>query len=317
MKRINNLFQQIISIENLQLADERARKGKSKRYGVILHDKNRENNILWLHESLKNKKYFTSPYKIFTIYEPKERIISSLPFRDRIVHHAIMNILEPIFVSTFTADTYSCIKGRGIHAGKKAVEKALQDKANTHYCLKMDIKKFYPNIDHAILKQLLRKKFKDLDLLWLLDEIIDSSPGVPIGNYLSQFFANFYLTYLDHYLKATYDIDYFRYLDDMVILHKCKKYLHKILADVKRYLQEKLNLILKKNYQVFLISARGIDFLGYVFRHGYTRVRKGIKKNFARSVAKNKSQASIAAYLGWLMHADCNHLRKKLLHGKL
>jgi RNA-directed DNA polymerase len=122
-------------------------------------------------------------------------------FPDRITHHAVMNILEPIFMQLFTSDTYSCIKKRGIHAAALAVKKALRNEPATRYCLKLDIKKFYPNIDHQVLKHLLRRKFKDEDLLWLLDEIIDSAPGLPIGNYLSQYFANFYLTYFDHWIK--------------------------------------------------------------------------------------------------------------------
>lgn len=188
MKRINNLFQKICSIENLQLADTIARKGKSKQYGVLLHDRNKEANILALHQMLINKMYSTSPYSTFKIYEPKEREVFRLPYYpDRIVHHAIMLHLEAIFVSTFTTDTYSCIKGKGIHAAANAVKQALKDVPGTTYCLKLDVKKFYPNVDHLILKQLVRRKIKDADLLWLLDGIIDSAPGLPIGNYLSSF----------------------------------------------------------------------------------------------------------------------------------
>jgi RNA-directed DNA polymerase len=209
MKRINNLYEKIYSIENLQLADSIARKGKLKQPGVIEHDKNREANIHKLHEMLVNKTYKTSAYTTFTIFEPKERVIYRLPyFPDRITHHAVMNILEPVFVSTFTANTYSCIKKRGIHAAAKAVKKALQHETETKYCLKLDIRKFYPNIDHEILKQLIRRKIKDRDLLWLLDEIIDSTEGMPIGNYLSQYLANFYLTYFDHWIKEVKQVKY-------------------------------------------------------------------------------------------------------------
>jgi RNA-directed DNA polymerase len=204
MKRIGNIYQQIYSLDNLRLADQKASKRKSYQKGVQLHALNREANLLLLHEQLKSKTYQTSPYTTFTIHEPKERIIYRLPyFPDRITHHAVMNILEPVFVSLFTADTYSCIKERGIHGAARAVRKALFDEPGTTYCLKLDIKKFYPSVDHAILKTLLRKKFKDQDLLWLLDGIIDSAEGLPIGNYLSQYLANFYLTYFDHWLKET------------------------------------------------------------------------------------------------------------------
>ncbi|WP_340112639.1 reverse transcriptase domain-containing protein [Maribellus mangrovi] len=316
MKRIGNLYEQIYSIENLQLADQIARKGKAKQPGVIWHDKSREANIQKLHEMLRDKTYQTSEYTTFTVYEPKERLIFRLPFfPDRITHHAVMNILEPVFVSTFTADTYSCIKGRGIHACANAVKRALRDVEGTQFCLKLDIKKFYPSIDHEILKQLLRKKIKDNDLLWLLDEIIDSTDGLPIGNYLSQYFANFYLTYFDHWMKEVKRVNYyFRYADDLVILSDSKPYLHQLLADIRDYLSGNLKLEVKQNHQVFPVSSRGIDFVGYVFYHTHTRLRKSIKKNFARMLKQRKNEKSIASYNGWAAHCNSKNLLKKLLN---
>ncbi|MBS7234253.1 hypothetical protein KHA90_24970 [Flavobacterium psychroterrae] len=146
------------------LADTRAQKGKSKQKGVIIHNRNKESNILKLHDILKNKVYVTSEYATFKVYEPKERIVSKLQFfPDRITHHAIMNVLEPIFTKLFTTDTYSSIKGKGIHSAAKAVKKALADVPGTTYCLKLDITKFYPSINHHILKNQLRRKFKDND----------------------------------------------------------------------------------------------------------------------------------------------------------
>lgn len=324
MKRIGNLYQNICSLENLQLADSVARKGKSKQPGVTEHDKNRDANILKLHEMLISKTYQTSDYTTFTIFEPKERIISRLPyFHDRIAHHAIMNILEPIFVATFIANTYSCIKGRGIHAAARAVKEALKDDFGTQYCLKLDIRKFYLNIDHAILKQLLRKKIKDNDLLWLLDEIIDSAPGVPIGNYLSQYFANYHLTFFDHWIKEEKRVKYyFRYADDMVILSDSKEYLHELLSEIQGYMANKLKLQIKGNYQVFPVDSdrlkgRGIDFVGYVFRHTHTLLRKSIKQNFARMIAKNRNPQSVASYYGWACHCNSRNLLKKLFHEQL
>ena len=298
------------------LADSIARKGKSKQPGVIEHDRNRESNIQDLHAMLVNKTYITSPYTTFTIYEPKERIIFRLPyFPDRITHHAVMNVLEPLFVSTFTADTYSCIKGRGIHAAAYSVKKALHDIPGTHYCLKLDIRKFYPSIDHGVLKALLRRKIKDNDLLWLLDGIIDSADGLPIGNYLSQYFANFYLTYFDHWMKEDRKVKYyFRYADDLVILSDNKPYLHQLLSDIRAYLSNNLKLTVKGNYQVFPVDQRGIDFVGYVFYHTHIRLRKTIKQNFARMIARNRNDKSIASYKGWAVHCDTKHLIKKLLH---
>lgn len=319
MKRKSNLYQQIYCIENLQKADSIARKGKSMQPGVIKHDKNKEGNIQTLHEMLKNKTYKTSEYTTFTIFEPKERLIYRLPyFPDRITHHAVMNIMEPIFVSTFTRDTYSCIKKRGIHAATAAVKFALWNENETQYCLKLDIKKFYPNVDHDILKQILRRKIKDKDLLWLLDEIIDSTDGLPIGNYLSQYFANFYLTYFDHWIKEVKQVKhYFRYADDLVILAGDKPYLHNLLSEIREYMSVNLKLTIKNNYQVFPVDSRGIDFVGYVFRHTHTRLRKSIKQNFARMLVKNKNSQSIASYNGWAAHCDSKHLLKKLLHEQI
>lgn len=316
MKRYNNLYEQVYSIENLKLADQKARKGKAMQYGVQLHCKNEDANILKLHEMLKNKTYHTSAYSKFKIYDPKERDVYRLPyFPDRIAHHAIMNVLKPIFVSVFTADTYSCIEGRGIHAASYALRDALKDIDGTKYCLKLDIKKFYPSIDHSVLKQLLRKKIKDSDLLWLLDEIIDSTAGVPIGNYLSQYFANYYLAFFDHQLKEELGVKYyFRYADDMVILSDNKQYLHHLLEQIRTNLTN-LRLLVKENYQVFPVEARGIDFVGYVHYHTHTLLRKGIKQNFARMMAKNRNRASMASYKGWAVHANTKNLITKL-YGK-
>jgi RNA-directed DNA polymerase len=316
MKRIGNLYELIISMDNLRKADELARKGKKKSYGVRVHDKNRDDNILKLHESLKNKTFKTSDYHIFKIFEPKEREIYRLPyFPDRIVHHAVMNVLEPIWMSIFTDDTYSCIKGKGIHAAVKKLKRDLKDTDGTRYCLKLDIKKFYPSIDHDILKTIVRRKIKDNDLLWLLDEIIDSAPGVPIGNYLSQYFANLYLAYFDHYIKEDLRVKYYyRYADDIVILSNNKEDLHYLLNTIKNYFNDHLNIEVKRNYQVFPIDARGIDFLGYRFYHTHTLLRKSIKKRFARAVSRKKGDLRQvhAAYWGWAKHCNSTNLLKKL-----
>lgn len=316
MKRINNIYNKICSLDNLRLADKIARKGKREQLGVQQHIENCDTNLLLLEDMLRSKTYATSEYTVFKIYEPKEREIYRLPyFPDRIVHHAIMNVLEPMFVACFTADTYSCIKGRGIHAAQRAVERALKNQNGTKYCLKLDIKKFYPSIDHDVLKTLLRKKVKDDELLWLLDEIIDSAEGLPIGNYLSQYLANFYLTYFDHWLKEVKQVKYyFRYADDIVVLGATKEWLHEVLGAIRMYLSTELSLTVKKNYQVFPVSSRGIDFVGYRFYHTHTELRKSIKKNFARKLSKGCSDASIASYTGWLGHCDSKHLMKKLLH---
>lgn len=320
MKRIGNLYSRIYSMDNLVLADAIASKGKTKQYGVILHNRNKDGNLQSLQEMLIKKTYRTSQYSTFKVFEPKERLVYRLPyFPDRILHHAIMNVMEGVFVGTFTRDTYSCIKGRGIHDAAQKVKSALNDRENTAYCLKLDIKKFYPSIDHDILKQLLRRKIKDVDLLWLLDEIIDSADGVPIGNYLSQYLANFYLTYFDHWIKESLHVKYyFRYADDIVILHSSKEHLHALLSDIRTYLEARLNLQVKSNYQVFPVAARGIDFVGYKFYHTHTLLRKGIKQNFARMLKHKPNDASIASYKGWAKHCNSINLMNKLLpHAQL
>lgn len=323
MKRIGNLYDQICTLENLELADEKARRGKLRSHGVKRHDKNRTENIKSLREALLNGTFRTSKYDVFTIYEPKEREIYRLPyFPDRIVHHAVMNVLEPIWTSIFTADTYSCIKNRGIHAVAKKVLKALrEDPETTTYCLKIDVRKFYPSIDHDVLKGILRRKLKDKRLLTLLDEIIDSADGVPIGNYLSQYFANLILAYFDHWIKEEKRVKYyFRYADDIVILAPDKAYLHSLLKEIRQYMSE-LKLQVKDNWQVFPVASRGIDFLGYVFFHTHTRMRKGIKQRLCKRIGKlNKRKTlteeefkrNVCSWWGWAKYCDSKHLIKKL-----
>lgn len=323
MKRINNLYPLIYDSKNIELADNKARKCKRQRYGVSKHDQNREDDNQKLSETLKNKEYKTSPYTTYTIFEPKERLIFRLPYYpDRITHHAIMNIMEPIWVKIFTKDTYSCIKTRGIHSLVKQLQEDLRnDPEGTKYCLKMDIKKFYPSITHSILKQIIRKKIKDKDLLFLLDEIISSAKGVPIGNYLSQFFANLYMAYFDHWVKEELKVKYYyRYADDMVILCDSKEQLRSWLVAIKVYLTNVLNLKLKDNYQIYPVESRGIDFVGYVCYRNYTLLRKSIKLKLQglvraykdKKIGKSKLQLKLASYFGWLKYCDSKNLLREI-----
>lgn len=314
MKRYTNLYQQICSRENLHAAYKLACKGKPEHKGIREFNSNYDANIDSLHFALVNKTYTTGAYTNFPVFDKKERIVSRLPFIDRIVHHAVLLIVEPLLTSVYTTDTYSCIKGRGTHKASYALRKALRNKTATTYYLQLDIKKFYPSVDHSILKALLRRKFKDQDLLWLFDNIIDSAPGLPIGNYTSQHFGNFYLCFLDHYIKQELKAKYlFRYLDDYVLLADNKKDLHVMLAAIRTYLKDNLKLTVKGNYKIRPVSE-GIDFVGYVhFSHDHVEIRKAIKQAFARMLAKKKNPASIAAYKGWLVHCNSRNLVKKLL----
>lgn len=319
-KRISNIYHKIYDKQNVDIADRKARKCKRRRYGVRKHDENREkeNNQLCL--LLRNGEYKTSEYTTYKIYEPKERIIFRLPYYpDRITHHAIMNIMESIWVKIFTRDTYSCIKNRGIHALLQKLQSDLaSDPEGTKYCLKLDIKKFYPSINHKILKQIIRKKIKDKNLLKLLDEIIDSADGVPIGNYLSQFFANLYLAYFDHWVKEELKVKYYyRYADDIVLLSDSKQQLRNWLLAIKIYLRVVLDLKLKDNYQIFPVDSRGVDFVGYVCYHNYTKLRKSIKKKMLRTISNDKQDKAmldrkLASYFGWLKYCNSKNLLKKI-----
>lgn len=327
MKRYDNLFEKIYDLDNIRIAHKNARKGKTFYKEVQMVDANPEKYVLEIHEMLKDKAFRNSKYVVFKRnFGGKEREIFKLPyFPDRIIHHCIMQVIEPIWVKTLIRDTFSSIKGRGIHDGVKRVKKAMKDCFNTKYCLKMDVKKFYPSVDHNILKSIVRKKIKCENTLWLIDEIIDSTSGIPIGNYLSQYLGNIYLSGLDHYAKESLHIKrYFRYCDDIVILYKNKKILHRILLLIDKYLQNVLNLSMKKNYQIFPVDTRLVDFLGYRFGHGFTLVRKNIATKFKKKARKLLQDSlslgeefniisSLMSYIGWLVHANSMNLMRKYL----
>lgn len=339
MKRIGNLFERIISMDNLRLADEKARKGKLRTYGVRMHDRNRESNLIALHESLKSRTFKNSEYTSFVVYEPKERIIHRLPYYpDRILHHAIMNVLEPIWRSVFTHNTYSCIKGRGIEGCAKAVDKIIgKYRGKPLYCLKMDIRKYYPSIDNELLLDIISWKIKDKDVLWLLGEIIMSMDGLAIGNYPSGYLSNLYLAYFMHFVNERLHVivgretpfDSTEYADDICIFSDNKEDLHKAFDVVKAHLIEKLHLEVKDNWQIFPIarnrydkSGRALDYVDYKFYREQKLIRKSIKKNFCRKVSRlNRKRCiepleykqEIAPWLGWAKHSDSRNLVKTIL----
>ena len=322
MKRYDYLFDKICSIENLRLADEKARKGKKRSRGVRLFDRDREGNLERLHYLLLSGDYHTSRYTFFKVHDPKERTIARLPYYpDRIVHHAIMIVCGPIWEKLYTRDTYACIPGRGGHACRARIKEDMRkDPEGTKYCLKLDIRHYYPSVDHEIMKGIIRRKIKDVRLLRLLDEIIDSAPGLPIGNYLSQSLANVYLAYMDHYIKEVAKVKYYyRYVDDIVVLSGDKEELRQALAVFRTQLGN-LSLEVKPNWQIFPVEARGVDFLGFVFRHEYIRLRKRIKHNIFKACKKIRNapmgmkakKQAVASYIGWLKYTNSIHLTQTI-----
>jgi hypothetical protein len=318
MKRIGYLFEKVCDMGNLRLADINAGTGKGGRQEVAKFRADLEHNLAEIRAQLLGKTYNTSTYTCFVKHEPKERLIFKLPYRDRVVQWAIMQVLVDIWTPIFTRDTYACIKGRGVHALLAKLRKDLrEDIDGTKYCYKIDIRKFYPSITHSILKEVVRQRIKDPDLLWLLDNIIDSADGVPIGNYISQYFANLYLAELDHIVKEQWNVKYYyRYADDIVILSPSKEFLHDIHTKMVQYLREHRRLELKPNWQIFPVEARGIDYVGYVTRHSYCRARKRNKKALCKIVAKLRHKGltgeeirlRVASRLGFIVHADSKHL---------
>lgn len=300
------------------LASYNAGKGKRKRDEVVKFEADLDANLLQLQQELQSRTYATSKYDIFIKHEPKRREIYKLPFRDRVVQWAILQVLEPIWVPTFTSDTYACIKGRGIHSLLHKLRKDMRtDPDGTRYCLKLDIRKFYPSIDHATLKKVVRQKIKDPDLLWLLDGIIDSADGVPIGNYISQYFANLYLSELDHRIKEFISVKYYyRYADDIVVLSDSKAFLSGVLVFINDYLCNDRVLDIKRNYQIFPVDSRGVDFIGYVTYHTHCLARKRNKKALCREVSRlrglgmadNDIRLRVASRLGFMKHCDSKNL---------
>lgn len=332
MKRYGDIYKKIYTTRNLKEAHAKARADKTHYKDVRMVDEDPERYLAKIQKMLIEKSYQVSQYNISTINDKgKEREIWKLPyFPDRIIQWAIMLQTEKIFTKTFCHHTCASLKGRGIKQALGLVTKYLKDKDGTRYCLKIDVSKFYPNINHEILKRLLRKKLKDPDLLWLFDTIIDSYPGkkgVPIGSYLSQYLANFYLAYFDHWLKESCGARYcVRYMDDYVIFHTSKEWLHVLLRKIKTYLSRELDLVLKPNYQVFPVDARGVDFVGYRFFHEYILLRKGtlwrfkrlclriMEKQDAGEPPNQKEWAGVNSYVGWIMWCDSYRLYDKYIN---
>lgn len=325
MKRKGNLWDKIVSKENIELAYAKAKRHKAWQRKVIAIEKQKEKLLAELRDSLITGTYHTAEYRIKTIYEPKKREIYILPFYpDRIVHHAIMNVLEPIWDSYLISDTYACRKGKGQHSGST---RCMEFVRKNKFCLKCDISKFYPSIPHAELKILIRRKIKCKKTLVLLDEIIDSVDtltNVPIGNYLSQWFGNLYMHPLDNFIKQDNHIKcYIRYCDDFLLFSNNKDELKMMAKKIEDFVVNNLKLKLSKCN--LLPTSQGIDFLGYRhFPQGYILIRKTTVRRMRRNlkkldyaidtnkISKLRAASKIGSIYGWLKWANTYNLQKSL-----
>jgi RNA-directed DNA polymerase len=345
MKRLGSIWPELISFDNLLSAYRKARKGKQSAPSVAEFSLNLESELLSLQEELTDFSYQPGRYRLFTIYERKQRQIAAAPFRDRVVHHAIMNIIEPPIDRCFIFDSYACRKGKGVHA---AVNRYQHWSRHYPYVLKMDIEQYFPSIDHCLMKAKLRHYLKDRYTLALLDKIIDTAPavtgrtdchyfrgddlltpiehttGLPIGNLTSQFFANLYLDALDHFIKEQLHVRaYLRYVDDLVILGRDKVPLHAIRENIREKLAEdRLRLHPRKAH--IYHTAHGIDLFGYqVFPHKrklrndnghafYRRLRKMARLYHEGMMDWEEIHPQVRSWIGHAIHGETEGLRKAL-----
>lgn len=343
MKTWKNLFKHLTSFQNLLAAFERAAYGKRGKAGVGLFEYHLEDNLVRLQEELCSKTYRPGGYRAFPIFDPKPRLISAAPFRDRIVHHALCNVIEPLFDQTFIYDSYANRKDKGTHA---AIRRAHSFMRNSLFVLKCDIKKYFASIDHLILKREIRRTIADEEILQLIDIIIDCSneqeyvndlfpgddlitplerrKGLPLGNLTSQFFANLFLTRLDHFIKEKLRIRfYLRYVDDFLLASNDVAFLKSAQHQIAHFLlQFRLNLHPRKCH-IFRCS-KGVPFLGQVIFPEYRLLRSENVRRFCRRLAEIEKNAarepdalmsfagSIAGWRGHACQADTWRLRTAL-----
>ena len=331
MKIYKKLFNDIISAENLFSAWDKFKNGKRNKKDVQRFEWNLEENIFKLHRELKSKTYKHSRYVSFNISDPKPRNIHKAQVRDRVLHHAVFQVLNPIFEADFISASFSCRVDYGTHKGveflQNIIRKASKNNKVPCFALKCDIKKFFDTIDHNVLLNILKRRIKDNDAIWLLKEIISSfsssyslldiNKGVPIGNLTSQLFANIYLNEFDRFTKQELKVKYYlRYTDDFLIISENKEYLEKIIPKTVSFLEEKLLLTIHKDKTKIRKINQGIDFLGYVVFNKYklvrTKTRKRIIKKFNAKIeeynqgliSKSSLLQSLQSYLGFLSHAN-------------
>lgn len=327
MKRSNLGIEDIAIFENAEDAYRKARKCKRYREEVLRFTENKEEELHSLVDDMLAKSYRQGEARRFVVYEPKKRDIYALPFRDRVAQHMINTKLEPIIEKRFYYHSYACRKGKGMHKAAEYVQQSIRNisyKGKQVYALKADISKYFNNVDHEVLKQILTKIFKDKQLLELLCYIIDSygenGKGIPVGNLLSQLFANMVLNELDEYIKKVLKVDcHTRYMDDFIVVHNDKLYLEDTLQKIKTFLHERLKLSL--NPKTTIINAKnGVDFCGYRIYKDYRKIRKRSPKHMRAAIrayrhekiTKDRLLKSYASWEGHAKHADTYNLQQKL-----
>ena len=330
-KTIRNVYYKNLTYEKLLKAHLDARKGKGSRKEIILFNLKQEEYIKYLLERLENKTYKHGGYTVFYVTEPKLRKIEKSKYMDRIVHRWLVdNILKPYFIPRFIQTTYACIEGRGMHKACLDMQEMMKHCTriwNNYYILKMDIAKYFDNIDKKILLDILEKRIKDKDVMWLINEILYANKrekGLEIGNYTSQMFANIYLNEYDWYVKRNLHIKYFsRYMDDSILLVKTKKEAIQALENIKRFLKENLNLELNSKTQIFK-SSQGVNYCGYKINEYRLKIRDKGKKKLKKKIKyliyeiKNGKMTSkdakryLAGHLGYLKIANTRNLELKI-----
>jgi RNA-directed DNA polymerase len=326
MRRLGNLFAAFASFENLYKAAKKAVKGSSGSSEALRFLFNLEPELLALERELATCTYAPGPYSYFTIYEPKERNIAVAPFRDRVVHHALVNVLEPIYEKVFIYDSYATRKEKGTHA---AVRRAQTFSRKNRWYLKCDVSKFFPSVDIGILMEQIRRKIKDPLLLQTIEQILrngaPSGKGLPIGNLTSQFFANVYLDGFDHWIKEKLKACYFvRYMDDFVLFDYDPDRLKQNLLDIENHLAVHLRLSLKKTACLINSSLNGLGFLGRRIFPSLIRIKKENLKRTLGKIRRNEYQLrkglidesrygrSMQSLVGYVASCDTLSLRRKI-----
>ncbi len=327
MQRIGNLYEKIISFDNLLLAYRKAKRGSRLNQENARFAFHLETELIQLQYALETETYQPSPYRYFTTYDPKTRTISIATFRDRVVHHAIVNILEPVFERIFITQSYATRKEKGTH---QAIAQAQHYMRTNEWYLKCDIRKYFDSIVHTTLLKIIEQKIKDPKLIRLIAKILaNASPegkGLPIGNLTSQFFANVYLNVFDHFVKETLKCNgYLRYMDDFLLFDNDKDVLKQHLNEIKKYLSETLTLQLKPTATIINQQSNGLSYLGMRIFPAIIRVRNINLRRITRRIAAKKHdyetgktdittyEQSLNSYWAFLSYYGNRALRKRII----